>query len=171
MTHASQFGTRQSWKPDLTSTEKQTRQRCSLLSLHLSALSTPQHCPQQVGHSRGSKGLFFSGRTAAAQRLGCPPTPPTQSRHPQIGGGRGRLGKERAVKRSSTLPPPVPFLLKSPPPLGKGHLAHHKAFSKRPSNFGYRFSAQKPPGRKPCLKHRTGTRRSNPRTLGDSAVH
>lgn len=57
-------------------TEKQTRQRCSLLSLHLSALSTPQHCPQQVGHSRGSKGrTFFLWADCRSQEARLPPHP------------------------------------------------------------------------------------------------
>lgn len=183
MTHASQFRTRQSWKPDLTSNRKADKTTLLLLSLRLSALSAPQHGPQQVGHSRSPEGLFFR-RTDVAQRPGWPPC--AQSRgQTRCGGWFARLRRGRAVKCSSTLPPTLLFQLKfSPtpenclpapngatPPPGRGHVAHRRAFPQRPSNIRHGFPAPTPRGRKPCLRHTAGTRRSNPRTQGDSIVH
>lgn len=113
VTHAFQFGKRQSWKPDLSSKQK-GRQDSAVLSL--SALSALQRRPQQVGLCRSPEGLF-SGRTDAAQRPSWPPAHnPGTDRQAGAGvGGKGRgcLAKEHALERWRN--PSLPFQIEISP--------------------------------------------------------
>lgn len=126
MTHTFHFGKKAgNWIS--VPTERQTRQRCSLLLLRLQALSAPQHRPQQVGHIR-SPGAKLPTTPPRASEGECP---------------------EMLGHASPSFPPlpesPPPqrtawqLYVGAAPPSGGGHAAHGRTFPPKPSTFGHRF--------------------------------